>query len=160
MKPICTFSDGTKLYFDTGRLDEWCVFIEPAGDRRYAPTDVAYFSRLEELGTIYGDTKIYGDFVRIYAITGKDIASDVIALIRTLAQDYLEHKLEIEKLFAILYAGMVAEENKQHAVLKKRIKRLGMHQTLILKLGPTVAANFSRGKKWKDLDVLCRQLGF
>ncbi len=42
----------------------------------------------------------------------------------------------MEIWFNVLYAGMVAEENKENAVLKKRIKRLGMHQVLIDGLEP------------------------
>lgn len=160
MKPICTFSDGTRLYFDRGAFDDWCVFLEASGAKRYAPGDIEYFTRLNELGNLYGHLVIYNDFVSVYARTTANIDSVVINSLPALAQKYAERALEMEKLFAILYAGMVAEENKQHAVLKKRIKRLGMHQTLILKLSPAVAANFSRGKKWRDLDLLCGQLGF
>ena len=55
---------------------------------------------------------------------------------------------------------MIAEENKGNAILKKRIKRLGMHQVLLENYTPEHAANFSKGKKWKDLDKLMKQKGF
>ncbi len=55
---------------------------------------------------------------------------------------------------------MIEEENKQFAILKKRIKRLGMHQILIDNLDPEVAANFSKGKKWRELDNLMKLRGF
>ena len=55
---------------------------------------------------------------------------------------------------------MIAEKNKEGTVLKERIKRLGMHQLLMLNYSPEVAANFSKGKKAKDLDIICRGYGF
>ena len=55
---------------------------------------------------------------------------------------------------------MVAEKNKRFAVLKERIKRLGMYQILMLSYSAGDAANFSKGKKAKDLDVICKEYGF
>lgn len=42
----------------------------------------------------------------------------------------------------VLYAGMIAEENKENAVLGKRIKRLGMHQVLPDEMPPETASVF------------------
>lgn len=55
---------------------------------------------------------------------------------------------------------MIAEENKDYAILKKRIKRLGMHQILIEKISPEKASNFSRGRNWRELDKICKEYGF
>ena len=66
----------------------------------------------------------------------------------------------MDKYFTIFYAGMIAEENKKHAILKKRIKRLGLHQILIEDADPKYAATFSEGKKWRELDVECTNRGF
>jgi hypothetical protein len=66
----------------------------------------------------------------------------------------------MEIWFNVLYAGMVAEENKEHALLKKRIKRLGMHQVLLENMEPEKAALFSKGKKWTELDKLMKEKGF
>ena len=55
---------------------------------------------------------------------------------------------------------MIAERNKRYAVLRERIKRLGMYQILILKYTSGDAANFSKGKKAKDLDKICKDYGF
>ena len=55
---------------------------------------------------------------------------------------------------------MIAERNKDFAVLKERIKRLGMHQILIDHMSVSEAANFSKGKKWKELDEICKAKGF
>jgi hypothetical protein len=55
---------------------------------------------------------------------------------------------------------MVAEENKEHAILKKRIKRLGLYQVLVENMEPEQAAIFSKGKKWTELDKLMKEKGF
>jgi hypothetical protein len=78
----------------------------------------------------------------------------------TLAAKYGEDAEEIEIWLTVIYAGMIAEENKAHAVLGKRIKRLGMYQVLIEKLSPDYAANFSKGKKWRELDAVMKGKGF
>jgi hypothetical protein len=55
---------------------------------------------------------------------------------------------------------MIAEENKDKAILKKFIKRLGVHQVLIEKHDPVLAANYSKGKKWQVLKLECESRGF
>jgi hypothetical protein len=157
---IQKFSDGSVLSFDKGAFDNWCVYLQPQHQQRYAPTDVAYFSRLQQLGSIHGHEKIYNDFVSFYSNTTHEIDKQILNSIRRIAASYHPNALEIEKLFTILYAGMIAEENKQFAVLKKRIKRLGMHQILIEQLPSSIAANFSKGKKWNELDPICKSKGF
>jgi hypothetical protein len=72
----------------------------------------------------------------------------------------ISDRLLIEKWFTVIYAGMVAEENKKFAVLKKRIKRLGMYQMLVENQDPKIAANFSKGKKWPELDLIMKSKGF
>ena len=73
---------------------------------------------------------------------------------------YGSDAFEVKKWFTVIYAGMIAEENKAKAILKKRIKRLGMYQTLVEQMPAAEAAIFSKGKKWRELDNICRQLGF
>ena len=60
----------------------------------------------------------------------------------------------------VIYAGMVAERNKKNTVLKERIKRLGMYQLLVKNFTPVNAANFSKGKKAKELNIICNKHGF
>ena len=126
----------------------------------FAPTDVKYFSRLQKLGELHGKTKIYDDFVVIFNRTTKFINPNVFDLITKMSKAYETDALEIEIWFNVLYAGMIAEENKENAILKKRIKRLGMHQVLMEDVNPVIAANFSKGKKWKELDVIMKEKGF
>ena len=155
---ITTFPDGSQLIFDTGQFDDWCVYIVD-NNRRVPPRDIEYFTRLNELKNIHGD-KVYKDFVEIYEKTNAQIKAEVLKKIRDISQSYNTDALEMEKLFSILYAGMVAEENKKNTKLKKRIKRLGLHQVLIDNLKPYEAANFSRGKKWQEIAKECEKRGF
>lgn len=157
---IQTFSDGSVLTFDYGAFDGWCVYLQRAKQPKYAPTDSQYFKRLWQLGQIHGCQKIYDDFVKFYTLTSKNIDQQVLDLISKISTSYNDDALEIEILFTIIYAGMIAEENKEFTKLKKRIKRLGIHQTLIDKESPEFASNFSKGKKWRELDQLCKAKGF
>lgn len=46
------------------------------------------------------------------------------------------------------------------AKIGKRAKRLGIHQVLIENIEPEIAANFSKNKKWRELDKECKKRGF
>lgn len=157
---INNFGNGGYIEFDSGCFDEWCVFVTKPGGERFAPTDAHYFSRLKILGETYGHQKIYDDFVVIYNRTTKSIDSNVFELISVLSKNYKSDALEMEIWLNVLYAGMIAEENKKNAILKKRIKRLGMYQVLIDDISPEKAAVFSKGKKWRELDELMVTIGF
>ncbi|RNL54285.1 DUF7004 family protein [Pedobacter jejuensis] len=155
-----TLNNHVLIEFDKGNFDEWCIYVTKNGNKRYPPLDVEYFYRLQELSKIYSAQKIYNDFLKIYLFADKTIIPNVLKLIDLLSNEYGEHAEEMNIWFTVIYAGMVAEENKEHAVLKKRIKRLGMHQLLVENVSPDFAANFSKGKKWRDLDVIMKALGF
>jgi len=150
-----------KVVFDKGRFDDWCVYIVEKNGNKKAPFDTEYFKDLKNISKKYKNDKVYNDFISIYNQTDSTINQNVVNLIDSIVDTYLEEdKILVEQWFTVIYAGMIAEENKQHAILKKRIKRLGMHQTLILDYEPNVAANFSKGKKWRELDKIMQSLGF
>ncbi|KQR72666.1 hypothetical protein [Pedobacter sp. Leaf176] len=146
------------IEFDRGRFDDWCVYLTKKGSRRYPPSDAEYFSRLQELGKVYSCQRIYNDFIKFYNPTDKAISLDILKMIDILAESYAGDEEEMNTWFTVIYAGIVAEENKEHAVLKKRIKRLGMHQALTENLTPEYAANFSKGKTVKELDLIMKAL--
>ncbi len=156
---IKVFSDGSRLEYDRGKFDAWCVYLI-ANNQRTAPRDKEYFADLQNLSQIYAPQQIYDDFIEIYNETDSTIKPEVLQQIEQLSLKYHDDALEIEQLFTILYAGMVAEENKENAILKKRIKRLGIYQVLIEGLSPCEAANFSKGKKWSNLNSECKLRGF
>ncbi len=155
-----TFSDGSFLEFDTGKFDAWCVYLTRPNQERYAPRDEIYFYDLLQFGNKHGARIIYDDFISIYDKAQLDLEQTVFEHIHSISQKYGEDALDIEIIYAILYMGMVAENNKKNAILKKRVKRLGIHQVLIDGYTPNKAANYSKGKKWRDLDSDCRARGF
>ena len=157
---IQRFADGSVLEFGPGQFDEWCVFLTQPGQPAFAPLDRDYFADLQQLSTRQGNYKIYDDFIQVFDRTGPDLNEAVLQLVATLAASYRRDAADAERVLCILYAGMVAEENKAEAKLKKRIKRLGVYQVLIEGLPPEVAAEFSKGRPWQELDEECKRRGF
>ena len=160
-KLVKKLKNNKTVCFDTGNFDDWCVYVVEATGLKKAPYDEKYFSDLQIISKQYIQGKVYEDFVKIYDLTSSVIDPKVLNLIEELVETYRdEHKTIIEQWFTVLYAGMIAEENKQYAILKKRIKRLGMYQTLVLNMLPKQAAKFSYGKKWRELDAIMKRYGF
>ena len=146
--------------FDKGSFDVWCVYLTRYGQPRFAPKDVEYFTILKELGNRYGHQKIYDDFVKFYIPTGKTVDAQTLDLITQITNDYNNDAEEMDIWFTVIYAGMIAEENKAKTTLGKRIKRLGMHQLLIENKDPAYAANFSKGKKYAELNAAMKAINF
>jgi len=150
-----------RVIFDSGSFDDWCVYVVESDNFKKAPYDVTYFSELKTLSLHYEIDKVYNDFVLIYLLTTNIIEQNVIQLISKISSTYKsQDQAIIEQWMSVIYGGMIAEENKAHAILKKRVKRLGMYQLLKLDLLPQIAANFSKGKKWRELDLIMTQYGF
>jgi hypothetical protein len=76
-------------------------------------------------------------------------------MIYHMARAYGDDALDVDILLSILYAGMIAEENKRRARLRKRVKRLGVHQLLFEGASPAEATTFSRDKPWDVIDMEC-----
>ncbi len=156
---IKTFSDTSYIEFGKGKFDDWCIYmIEPDG-KRTAPRDVDYFNSITNLGNKYGKGTVYIDFLEIYFVTTNSIQKLILDTVTNLSKKYAEDSLLFDKVLSIIYAGMVAEENKTKAILKKRIKHLGIYQLLIENKTAEFAANFSRGKTWQEIDKLCNEHG-
>lgn len=156
IKKICN----SIIEFDNGSFDKWCVYLTRPGSQRYAPKDAEYFSRLQQLGIVHGPAKIFNDFISIYTVTGKTLDKKTLHLISAISENYGDDAEEIDIWLTIIYAGMIAEENKANAILKKRVKRLGMQQVLLEGRSAEYAANFSKGKKWQELDAIMKAKGF
>jgi hypothetical protein len=156
---IQKFKDTSFIEFDQGEFDAWCVYLVRGG-RRHSPRDSDYFAELRNFARAYSDRRLYADFVKVYDHTGKSVQPSTLNLIEKLASVYALDALEIEILYVTLYAGMIAEENRAHTKLGKRVKRLGVHQVLIENLPPIKAAFFSREMKWPEIDRECTKRGF
>lgn len=148
------------IEFDKGSFDSWCVFLTRPDMPRYAPKDTEYFSFLKEISCNYGSKKVYSDFKKIYHKTTSLVNPDTLSLITKIAESYVTDALETNVWLTVIYAGMVAEENKENAILKKRVKRLGIYQLLFEDFTPEEAASYSKGKTWKDLDETMWEKGF
>lgn len=157
---IKRFEDGSILEYDQGAFDEWCVYLTRPSVNKYAPKDFEYFMRIQEYSDKYGAKKLYEDYVSIYNLTDKSIKQNVLDEISSLSSKYSDDITDIDIDLTIIYAGMVAEENKAYTKLGKRVKRLGIYQILIEKMSYKEAANFSRGMEWRDIDKLCKERGF
>lgn len=156
---IKRFRDGKSLEYDRGSFDEWCVYLRDADGGRTPPRDTDYFSQLVQLGRKFGNNKVYADYVDIYNMTGREIKEHVLQAISEKAKEY-DEELDVDVMFSILYMAMIAEEQKKHTRLGKRIKRLGVHGILIENMDIYRAANYMKGMGWRDIDTLCEQRGF
>ena len=157
---VSELKDGTELWFGKGKFDDYCIYVSPPNHRTWFPLDREYFEVLDALAEEYGAGQLYSDFIRIYNSTDTNIDDLVLEEIQRIADKYPEERDAVELMFSILYAAMIAEENKEHTILGKRIKRLGIHQVLFEKVPPADAAEFSKGKSWRRLDAMCKERGF
>jgi hypothetical protein len=160
MAIIRTFRDGSVLEFGAGRFDHWCVYLTRPDRARYPPKDIDYFAQLRSLAVRHGAQMLYTDFLAIYHRTTRQVSPHVLEMIYHMAKAYGDDDLEVDILLSILYAGMIAEENKRRAKLRKRVKRLGVHQVLFENLAPEEAATFSKGKSWEVIDLECTVRNF
>ena len=159
---ITKLDDGTIIEMGPGKFDDYCVYVTPPKGKKYAPRDTEYFSFFIEKTPKYTAEKIYNDYVKIYDKTTAFINQDVISEIKNdTSQSYTAEDVRPFILwYIVIYLGMVAEENKKNAILKKRIKRLGMYQILFDGLSASQAAFFSKGRKATELSELCESKGF
>lgn len=157
---IKRFENGSFLEYDRGKFDDWCVYLTNSTGQRHAPRDIDYFNEIKHFAKKYGKLKIYDDYVKVYNLTEKKVEEANLSAISEIASSYGEDSVEIDIIFSILYMAMIAEERKENTRLGKRIKRLGIHMLLIEDYDTEYSANFMRGKKWREIDELCRERGF
>ena len=152
--------DGSYLCYDRGQFDKWCVYKIDENGLSEAPKDIDYFNDLYKYAKIFGNVKIYNDFVIIYDMTTNIFESNVVEDIKNLSSEYGKFSDEIFRIFSTLYMVMISEQNKKNTKLGKRIKRLGVYFLLVKKEKPEYCANFMRGKPWRELVKLCLEGGF
>lgn len=160
---IKKYDDGSYLEFDKGGFDDWCVYFVISDGSRTAPTDTGYFNQLKQYAAQYGAEKVYNDFVSVYSLTNKKVEQTTLDKITQIASLYNKKAgdaLDMDIVFTILYMAMIAEENKQYTRLGKRIKRLGVHMVLAENVDVNKAATCMNGKRWHEIDKMCRERGF
>jgi hypothetical protein len=143
-----------KVMFDDGAFDGYCVYVADDYNKR-APRDYEYFKFFLELTEVYGNDKVYNDFLTIYNKTDKEINHDIRDMIDDIVSTYNEDvRDKVEENLTVIWGGMIAEENKDNTYLGKRVKNLGMYQVLKGGMSPEDAAEFSKGKPWRELDII------
>ena len=157
---IREFPDGSRVEYDRGSFDDWCVYLTRPNVPRYAPKDIEYFTFFKNMSEIYVDNDVYRDYVQIYDMTNHQIEGGIFNHITELSQQYNGQALDFDIYLTIVYAAMVAEENKRNTRLGKRVKRLGMCQVLVENEEPQIAANFSKGMGWREIARICDERGF
>lgn len=159
-KLVKELKNSKKVVFETGSFDEWCVYIVNKSNKN-ALTDAQCFTFLKTMASTYTAEKVYNDFVKIYDNTGSDIDTEALVIIDSIVETYKPNdRNDVEEFFTFLYAAMISEENKENTKLGKRIKRLGVYQAIMENFTANDAANFSKGKKWKELDKIMQEKGF
>ena len=164
---VVTFKDGegrtAGMYFGRGSFDDWCICLKGKHSFERFPTDNATLAILDKWKEHRSAEEIYDDFCDIYDQVTKEAHYEhtrgVIAHIEKIAFKYPDY-FEACVIWTFFYMGMIAEENKAGAILKKRIKRLGVYQVLIEGIQPSIAANYSRGLGADYLDKVCYFRGF
>lgn len=159
--------DGTTLSYAKGYKDMWCVYSYVGDNTPVAPRDQDYFNELLALADKHGHEYVYEDFVRIYDRTNENPEPEMVGFIKSLVRERYtdEEYMAVVKLFIIYYMAMVAEYyyvNRfgQPSRLTKRTKRLGVYQFLFGGLTVLEAKEFSKGKRFSELDALCNKYGF
>lgn len=159
-RDIWTFGSGIKLQFDHGQFDEWCVYEVAVDGSRHAPRDVDYFADLSSLAGVYGNDRVYADFVVVFDSSGPAVTDETVAVVVQISKSYPNDEERVLRTLLILHMAMVAENLKANTRLGKRIKRLGVHQLLFENRTVRDAANFMRGMGWREIAGMCEERGF
>jgi hypothetical protein len=131
------------LVYEAGQFDKWRVTFYYADGRRTSPTDVDFFRYflslqdnkavwqvIREIGNQIDRTTEFGD-VEIHTLRGTE---------------------EEEKWFSAYAAALISEERKAKTRLGKKIKLVGACQALCENMDVQEAANWSKGREWRQVD--------
>jgi hypothetical protein len=125
----------------------------------FAPTDAQCFEWFKLYSKIYDNSYIYEDFRRIYVHVDENIDVDVLNYITLISSKYGKDELGLNIAFSTIYATMVSGE-KTGDKFNKKLKLLGLHQTIIEGLDSDAAATFSIGASKEYLERECQKRGF
>ena len=157
MRILKTFDNGSCVYYDKGKFDDWCLYYKD-NNVIISPKDHEYFESVLALSKLYGIEKVYFYFIQIYLLTTREENSNIYNFITEWSKkQFSEHFLEADLTYSVLYATMLSEENKTFTKLGKRVKRLGIEQILIDGLDINFAANFSKEKNGANLIKYARR---
>lgn len=157
---IAKITDTLSIEFGHGKFDDWCVFlVDSLAGTRSAPSDKDYFRDFLGLAKRYGSDQVWNDFMTVYRVTGRTVDQGVVELIKSQSLNYGLDWMLYQTDMLTVYGGMIAEENKEGAVLGKKMKKLGMYQLLKLGFNATEASKFSWYQKADFLTDVMKSYG-
>ncbi|MCQ2375608.1 MAG: hypothetical protein MJ069_06905 [Salinivirgaceae bacterium] len=159
MNLIHTFPDCGQLYYEQIDHIKHVYLKRPNRDGFFASPEHC-FAKLVKLRDIFGGQRLYDTFVTIYDRLSTRIDEDVLRYIYMESLQYPKHQMEFDMLMTIFYASMVADEDHPSAMMKKRIKRLSVHQLLIENANCVDIDRFNSSHNWAEIEEMCSNLGF
>lgn len=157
-----TLGHHVSIYFSEGGFDNYCVYInETPHTFRYAMKDKEYFKWILLLSKKYGIVQVWDDFCSIYDIVSMDpdAKPDVDKAMSEVATVDMHYNEDTVKWWLVFYMTMVAECKKRNAILKKRIKKLGVYNLFFDGYDISYVITYMRGMHWKELDKLMKERG-
>ena len=143
------------IYFDKGNFDDYCVFINCPHHFRYAPTDKKYFQWILDLSNKYGVQQVWDDFNKIYNIVEYDINEKLAE--KVINDIDIHYEEDTVMWWIVFYMTMIAEQKKENAILKKRIKRLGVYNILFDNYNIEYVISYMRNKNWRELAQIMKE---
>ena len=123
-------------------MDRWYIF--PQIEKKYSKE--------------VGDKKVWDDFMKIANKTSYKFNGRVVSQVNNISISY-DNPLDVFKTYCILYMSMISEECKENTILGKRIKMLGVYNTVIDKYPIKYIVKYMRGKSVDYLKKLCVERG-
>lgn len=150
-------SNGYTLVFGQGNFDEYCVHVTRPNQKKWFPKDYEYLHWIRRLSRVYGDDKVYNDFLKVYDEAKFNYDEhNAYQIIQSIDSHYYGNT---EHWWAVFYMTMVAEEHKENTILGKRIKRLGVYNVIYDGYSPKFTAEYMKNKDWIELDSLMIERG-
>lgn len=152
MRLLSTLTDSSKVYFTKGSFDAFLVKVTRPDGSTFMPRDDEFFTLVKDFASRFTAETVW------YYLLG--VSTSITAHSRVSDFKIPECFIEYEYLICYMIAAMIAEENKANAIIGKRMKLLGLHQVLMDGFTCHTAANWSKGKPWREIDAECKRRGF
>lgn len=148
-----------KKTIDTG------IFVEYAiTDFKFdAPTDNDYMQEIRNLASKYGQNEVWRSFLKLYdSIPQQRGVAITRTMTRKVSEIVAQYPCEknLRLTFDCLLCAMIAENNREKTKLGKKIKALGIYQSIYeLHLSIPQVTNYSKNKSWQWISKECQRRG-
>ena len=151
--------DGYKMRFGWGNFDKYCVHVyDTVNRKKWFPLDEEYFQWIYDLSMVFGVDNVFDDFLLLYENVDVDSTNnDCYYLTKGLDLHY--PSIDTQHWWMIFYMTMYAECVKKGAILKKRIKLLGVYNILYDGYSIPYVVKYMRDMSWYELDDLMYERG-